>query len=173
MTIISRLYSIVLLVLLSSCISHQNKTKGDTLLIDSDGWFRGYLLGQNAEDILEKESWQPVVSNDSIAEFRQSIIYKDDSLELDLYLSFDQLGLFEIQVDFWIENQTLSKGMLAEFDHKLSLAFGEFRLSGEEKMWTTNSETNSIIEITLAEEESAKEKKFLSLNYLEPLNDKY
>ena len=87
MTTTSNLFKIVLLLLLVSCYQPEAKVAEQEILVDSRGWFRGYNLGKNVEEILQKEPWKPTISNDSVVEFRQSLVYNQDSIEIDLYLS--------------------------------------------------------------------------------------
>jgi len=173
MTIISRLFSLFIILLFSSCEHYSRVEDTSDILLDSLGWFRGYKLGDSPEDILSMEAWQPAIQTDTLIEIKQDIRFKEQTIPTSIFLSFDELGLFEVQADLWVDSDSISKLMLKEFKERLGANFGNYQTIGDELRWTTNSASNTIIEITLSQDQSENNHQFLSLNYLEPLDDKY
>jgi hypothetical protein len=145
----------------------------DEILIEESGFFRGYKLGWSTDSVLTKESWTPVLSNDSVIEYHQSVIIMEDSLPLDAYLAFDELGLFEVQVDVFTDGDSLSKGIIETWSKKLTESFGEPEDLVTARRWTTMSASNNLVEITLSLDRTPQSEPFISLNYLETLDDEY
>jgi len=130
-------------------------------------------MGWNPDSLKANEKWSPVVSNDSIIEYHETTMILEDSVLLDAYLAFDAYGLFEVQVDVFTKSDTASSAILEDWSNKLTTPFGEPESLITAKRWTTFSASNNTVEITLSRERNDGGQKFISLNYLEPLDDEY
>jgi hypothetical protein len=169
-------FSIPFLLLLVIGCAQEEKVENnqqEDVFIDSSGLFRGYLLGSPPDSVLAVESWTPAVSNDSIIEYSKRVYFSEDTVLLDAYLAFDTYGLFEVQVDIFTMDDTLAETMLENWSAALSTAFGKHENLIAAKRWTTFSESNNTVEITLSQERNDQGQKFISLNYLEPLDDEF
>lgn len=175
MTTLKRYSLIILSLSIISCAEIEVKSEQpqEEVLIDSSGLFRGYEMGCEPDSLLMKEKWTPTVSNDSTIEFHESIVLIEDTISLDAYLAFDTYGLFEVQVDVFTKNDTATKVIIESWSTKLTSAFGESESVLTTKRWTTFSQSNNTVEITLSQERNKHRQEFISLNYLEPLDDEF
>lgn len=165
----------ILLLALVSCslVEEKSVTQSNEILIENSGFFRGYQLGWPPDSLFANEKWAPSISNDSIIEYHQEVWVIQDTAHLDAYLAFDAYGLFEIQVDLFIKNDSVSQAILEDWSARLNEPFGNSELLLNSKRWTTVSEANNTVEITLSQERNDERQTFISLNYLEPLDDEY
>ena len=165
----------LLLLLLASCseMEEGRKNHREERLIDDSGFFRGYRMGWSPDTLLLKEKWTPEVSSDSTIEYHKRILAYRDSVRVNAYLAFDTYGLFEIQVDLFFDSDSMHSTIEKEWSEKLTFSFGEPESLLTTKRWTTFSESNNLVEISLSQERTISKEPFISLNYLEPLNDEY
>jgi len=176
---ILRLFSFLFVtVALISCEGEKPaETKIETVEIETvfgtnkEGLFRGSDISDTAGQIRGKEKAAPTFDSDSLIEYDYTFQLKSGTTEMHLFYTFDEFGLFEIQVDFYPENEEKAKELLPELEEQLTTRFGEPKEAGLAKRWTTFSVSNNIIEITLSNESMDAENAFISLNYLEPLPD--
>jgi hypothetical protein len=163
------------LLLLASCAQVEENTEKshEEVLIESSGFFRGYKMGWTTDSLEANEKWNPVVSNDSTIEYLEELVIIEDTVLLQAYLAFDAYGLFEIQVDVFTDDDTLSEDIMDQWSTILSEPFGKAENLLSSKRWTTFSRSNNTVEITLSQERNRENQKFISLNYLEPLDDEY
>jgi hypothetical protein len=175
MTTLKRYSFLLLTLVLISCAQVEEKEEvyQEEIFIENSGFFRGYKLGCLPDSVLAAEKWIPVVSNDSTIEYHEEVVLLDDTFMLNAYLAFDTYGLFEVQVDVFTNDDTLSNSIIENWSTRLTDPFGEYESILTSRRWTTFSQSNSTIEITLSQEQNNQRKKFISLNYLEPLNDEY
>jgi len=169
-------FSIPFLLFLAAGCTQEGRIESsqqEEVLIDDSGRFRGYLLGASPDTVLAAEKWTPVVANDSIIEYSERVYFSEDTVSLDVYLAFDTYGLFEVQVDVFTMDDTLAETILDHWSDVLNTAFGEHETLIAAKRWTTFSASNNTVEITLSQERNDRGRKFISLNYLEPLDDEY
>ncbi|HKK40751.1 MAG TPA: hypothetical protein VJ949_15115, partial [Cryomorphaceae bacterium] len=92
----------VLLILVMSCSQAEESSQDreeEIILIENSGLFRGYEMGWEPDSVLAREEWTPIVSNDSIIRFQESLLLLGDTVLIDAYIAFDFYGLFEVQVD--------------------------------------------------------------------------
>jgi hypothetical protein len=176
---ILRLFSpILLLALFSACSGPDTPTKSrgfvqEVIFPDSTGYFRGMQTGANPTEILESESWIPEISTDTLIVFEESFEELHPGFETHVYLAFDAFGLFEVQADIFAPDSAAFDTTYTAISGKLTKAFGKpDQLGAQTQRWTTNSETNNIVEITLSDE-NLDGSRLISLNYLEPLDDEF
>ena len=175
MTTLKRFSLPILLLLVISCSQAEKagEERQDEVLIENSGFFRGYILGSDPDSVLAIEEWTPTVVNDSMIQYNERLLLFEDTVTLDAYLAFDAYGLFEVQVDVFTMNDTLSKTIIDQWSESLSVPFGKPENMMTSRRWTTFSESNNVIEITLSQERNIESQKFISLNYLEPLDDEF
>lgn len=138
---------------------------------DTTGLIRGSAMGDLAEDIVKREEGTPVVNSDSLVEYNYSYKFKSGNTDTRLYYTFDEFGLFEVQIDLYPETEEGAKALRSEIEAELNSKFGKSKELGSLKRWTTFSRSNSLVEITLSNESADAGEPFISLNYLEPLPD--
>lgn len=166
-----------LLLFLMACSqveeNSQDSQAEEATLIENSGLYRGYEMGWEPDSILAKEVWTPKVANDSTIRYHEKVFLLGDTVLVDAYIAFDVYGLFEVQVDAFTDDDSLSKAIIENWSAKLSESFGEPKTLLYSKRWTTFSESNNTVEITLSQERNDQNQRFISLNYLEPLDDEY
>ncbi|NEN25272.1 hypothetical protein G3O08_17380 [Cryomorpha ignava] len=133
--------------------------------------FRGSNISDQPKQIRTREKAIPTIDSDSLIEYDYTYQLKSGYTEMHVFYTFDEFGLFEIQVDFYPESDEKAKDLLPKLEEQLTSRFGEPKENGLSKRWTTFSVSNNIIEITLSNESLDAENAFISLNYLEPLPD--
>lgn len=176
---ILRLFSLlVFLIALVSCQNdappvQQVETVGIDAIFgtDEDALFRGSDISDPPNEIRTQEKAEPTVDSDSLIEYDYTYQLKSGATEMHLFYTFDEFGLFEIQVDLYPEDEEKAKTLIPLIEKQLTTRFGEPKQMGLSKRWTTFSVSNNIIEITLSNESLDAENAFISLNYLEPLPD--
>jgi len=151
----------------------KEKSYPEDLLIDSNGLFRNYELGVSPDSIKVIEGWTPAISNDSTLQFHETIHFGGDTVLIDVYLAFDAFGLFEVQVDLFVPSDSLSEVAMDHWSETLTSSFGDYDKILFSRQWTTFSEANNVVEITLSQERNDENQPFVSLNYLEPLDDEF
>lgn len=177
---ILRLFSLLVFILaLVSCQSEPPlpEQKVETVGVDSifgiseDALFRGSNISDQPNQVRTKETAIPTTDSDSLIEYDYTFQLKSGKTEMHVFYTFDEFGLFEIQVDFYPESAEKAKDLLPQLEEHLTTRFGEPKENGLSKRWTTFSVSNNIIEVTLSNESTDAENAFISLNYLEPLPD--
>lgn len=176
---ILRLFSLLVFVfVLISCQSElPPEQKIETVGVDAifgtggDALFRGSNISDKPSQVRTKETAVPTADSDSLIEYDYSFQLKSGTTEMHVFYTFDEFGLFEIQVDFYPESDEKAKDLVPKLEEQLTTRFGEPKEIGLSKRWTTFSVSNNIIEITLSNESTDAENAFISLNYLEPLPD--
>lgn len=175
---ILKLFSLV--IMLSAVVACQSNSqneseselKYDTLFInDSVGLIRGSDMAIFPEEVLKNEPGVPSLQTDSIIEYDYRYNFVSGHADLHVYYTFDEFGLFEIQIDLYPETGESAKMMAKEIDDHLTAKYGSSKSIGTVKRWTTFGPSNRLVEITLSNETADIGKPFVSLNYLEPLPD--
>jgi hypothetical protein len=162
---------LILLVLIAGygCLSSASENGG----VENTGYFRGYLPGMEPDSVLKRESIKPTVKSDTLLVFEHPLTISGEETQIRSYLAFDAYGLFEVQVDCYPEGEEGIGEIFAHWSTKLSEVFGEPDTIASVKRWTTFSRSNHKVEISLSMERDASDDKFVSLNYLEPMDDAY
>jgi hypothetical protein len=160
-------------VLCASCADEAGEKQPETAILSEDGTFRGYQLGDRRDQVLNREKWTPAFKSDSLIKYEKSLFLLKDSVEMNVFLAFDELGLFEIQADLYSHSTAHLRAIDSAFSKSLTQAYGEADTLGLERRWTTYSKKNNTVEITMSQEANTEGERFVSLNYLEPLDDAY
>lgn len=176
---ILKLYSLLFVILGVFACATEPPTQDEELVVefdsvfgeDSVGLIRGSAMGDLPGDIVKREEGTPTVNSDSLVEYDYSYNLKTGNTNAHLYYTFDEFGLFEVQMDLYPENEDDAKALRSEIEEELTTKYGKSKELGSIKRWTTFSRSNSLVEITLSNESADAGKPFISLNYLEPLPD--
>ncbi len=164
-----------LAIILAAC-SPQPKKDIDVcravVVPEANGLIRGAKMGMTQNELKSVESGVLVGESDSLLFFQTGFLL-DDTIKANVFYSFDSFGLFEVQLDLYRANSKWPSDQLKELDSCFTSAFGEYDKLGSTKRWTTISGSNSVIEISLGIELDQDDKPFLSLNFLEPLDDRF
>ena len=177
---ILKLYSLLFFILgIFACASEQPGQEEIVLIEkfdsvfreDTTGLIRGSSMGDLPQDILKREEGTPVINSDTLVEYDYSYNFKTGNTDARLYYTFDEFGLFEVQIDLHPQTEDDAKALRLEIENDLTANYGKSKELGSVKRWTTFSRSNSLVEITLSNESADIGKPFISLNYLEPLPD--
>jgi|SRR5690554_987979 len=178
MRILKLLSLLFLISCVFACASEQPKQEDGQIVEfdsifreDTTGLIRGSAMGDLPEDIVNSEHAEPVINSDTLVEYEYAFHLKTGNADARLYYTFDEFGLFEVQIDLYPETEDAAKALKLEIEKELTAKYGDSKELGSLKRWTTFSRSNSLVEITLSNESADFGKPFISLNYLEPLPD--
>ena len=147
----------VVLFFVSAC-SHKKKNSisdygkvVSSVLINNEGAFRGFNLGDNLDSILAKELQEPMEIDDGFLYYE----YKVDTItSFNITYNFEDKNLYEIQSDIFILENDSKENILLEFKTYFDNFFG----SGERQkgfiVWTVQSEKYGKVRINLSDESS-------------------
>jgi hypothetical protein len=173
-----KLYSLLFFIglLVGACNETSQNSDQDSLdaVLFSKGKnteFRGHTIGDKPEEVLERETADVRVKSDSLLRFSQELNLPEGKTDLRLIYVFDSFGLFEIQADIYPPSMKKGKEIEEKLSAILSDKYGELSHIAMVKRWTTNSPANNIVEISLSLEKDPEGAPFVSLNYLEPLEN--
>jgi len=173
MTTLRWFSTIAFVFLLISCSDESSETQVEETILMEGGKFRSYRMGYGPDRVQEGEKWSPAFVSDTLIEYEKDVYFLEDSLSLFVFLAFDELGLFEIQADLYGGSRRHLQTIDSSFAQSLTQSYGAADTIGQERRWTTFSQKNNTVEITLSREIDASGQRFVSLNYLEPLDDEY
>ncbi len=177
---ILKLYSLLILLVSIgvSCQSDkptEQKEKKDSIdsvfQLADDALFRGSNIGDNPDQVRKNEKSIVVIDTDSLLHYQSTYTFESGASDVEMYYTFDEFGLFEIQVDFYPNNSEAPAKLISKIKDILTTRFGNPKELGTAKRWTTYSASNNLVEITLSDESADAEVPFVSLNFLEPLPD--
>lgn len=132
---------------------------------------RGLQMGFSREQVLEKEEWSLESESDTLLVYKAVLPYDDRDVEVTAYYNFDTYGLFEMQFDLFPKSDKDAERVFRAVKSKCTVLYGRPQPAPAGWRYTTYSRTNSIIEITLGNETPDAGRPFVSLNFLEPLED--
>ena len=164
-----RAFSILFLVLLA-CSPQKKEDEQQFLLADEKALFRRVNMGEGPEKVRASEKAEPVLLSDTLMHFKDQIKLDESEVNLDIYYTFDEFGLFEIQADYFVRDP-FRDSLFKKINTQLTAAYGKPSKRFESYRWTTPSASNTLIEISLSKERDLEDIPFISLNYLEPLNE--
>ncbi len=157
--------------ILFACNNVQEKAEiSEFTLSDEGAIFRKVNMGDSPADVKSSETADPVFLSDTLMQYRTELAWKGEKIGSDLYYNFDEYGLFEIQADYFApasKRDSIFKSM----NNLLTEEYGSPSRSFESLRWTTPSASNTLIEVSLSKETDLDGNPFISLNYLEPLNE--
>lgn len=163
------------LLFLAGCESPPQKeepTFGTEILAPGEGAsVRGAQLGDALEAVREREAFTLAEEGLSHLVYESEVDINERPAEVTVYYNFDEFGLFEIQIDLYPAER--ADAVLA-FDHlktMLTTLYGAPRKALGGLRFTSYSPSNNVVEITLSDESRDAGVPFVSLNYLEPLDD--
>lgn len=163
------------IILFISCseIRKENPKEKDIFGIAASGksLFRGVSMGDKVDFVLSKETGQVNFKSDSLLELSSNIVMNNEEVSMRLFYSFDEYGLFEIQADIFLSEKG-TENLKKRLTRKLTGRYGDPKEFVDYVAWSTFNQSNDLIEITLSDDVDLNGISFLSLNFLEPLNDK-
>lgn len=166
----------ILVLTLAACGGGNNDTKRPDFVSalaaeDSIALFRGHHMGDMPDEVRQHEVWQPVVDTDTLMQFGHEIQRDTAVIEVVAYYAFDTFGLFEMQFDIHPPDGPTTEAVARELHRYLDHRFGESDRLGMSRRWTTVSQANQRVEVLLTDESADYGQPFLSLNFLELLDD--
>ncbi len=133
--------------------------------------FRGIALGATPAEVYDAIGYVPEQSSDTL--IIEIIEPEKSGFNAKVYYSFDGYGLFEIQADIFADDMNQLKESVPLYKTYFTDKFGESACKGNNCRWTTFSKNNNTVEVNLSDESGDAEVPFVSINFLEPLNDAF
>lgn len=149
----------------------ESQSVATQLLGEGEGLFRDANIGASYGHTELPDSAQVLQNTDSLISYKLQIHRGDSSSQVTVYYTFDDFGLFEIQVDVFPLQAEASEYYMNLLEKELTNRFGDYNRVGAVKRWTTVSPSNNTVEISLSNESADYGEPFISLNYLEPLEE--
>lgn len=137
---------------------------------DSSG-IRGSHPGDSPEEVRKRETLEPEVNTDTLLIYAWQRDFDERPVEVMLFYSFDEFGLFEFQFDLRPESGSEASALFRELETLLTARYGEPIPTRTGLRFTSFSPSNNVVEITLSDESKELGSPFVSLNFLEPLDD--
>jgi hypothetical protein len=165
------------LLLLISCSGDRSVTEKQEDIVtlvcqpDLEGAFMGAALGESYTEVRKKICQKPIADAESVLECHRDIFWKGENNKLVAYYTFDSFGLFEIQADLFLPDEGKTDSAFNGFRAHFDSLYGENQCVGQHCRWTTFSRSNNLVEVTLSKESFDMDHPFLSINFLEPIND--
>jgi len=147
---------------LASCGSGDTPTF-DSIIKSEEGHFRGIEIGASLDEVKKSESVKP-------QDEEEDYLYYDIELGADdsyaISYSFDEKGLYEIQVDVFFEQPQSAVDLFSKF----RTYFGEKYGSSKEEddgyaTWLTTSSVSDEIEISLIDESAGYDYGKISITF--------
>lgn len=143
------LWTISITVTFISC-NTDGESLFDQVVGSKKGHFRGHSIGANIEEVKKGEKEEP-------KDWEEDYLYYDIELnEYETYTlsySFDEKGLYEIQIDVYLDKIETASELFKTFKTHFTKKYG---ISEEEDLryglWVLKSEMSDEIEITLVDE---------------------
>jgi len=167
-----KVYSLFFLsLLLFACSNVQEKAEEPEFkLSDKGAIFRKVNMGDSPTNVKSSETAEPVFISDTLMQYRAQLSWKGEEIVSDLYYNFDEYGLFEIQADYFAAKEKRDS-LFQAMNDLMTEEYGSASRNFESLRWTTPSASNTLIEVSLSKEIDLEGNPFISLNYLEPLNE--
>ncbi len=132
---------------------------------------RGTQLGDALEAVRKRETF--VLTEEGLTHliYESEVDINERPAEVSVYYNFDEFGLFEIQIDIFPEERADAVLAFDRLKTLLTSLYGAPRKALGGLRFTSYSPSNNVVEITLTDESAEAGVPFVSLNYLEPLDD--
>jgi hypothetical protein len=166
-------FSGILLLILSSCSEKRGTSEQALREVGGDlknSHMRGVEIGDNKEAVKTKEKNKPIEETPTSLLYRQQISRADSSY-YEIVYNFDELGLFEIQADVFLQDPAVSKEFFDQIMEKFNEKYGAPSGDGGIVGWLTKTKKNTSLEITLSNEGIEYIRPFISINFIEPLEE--
>lgn len=163
-----------------SCLSACNPPINDkrdfaSAMLNSDSGrnVRGFQMGDTPSEVKKSENFGLDFESDSLLVYKGMVPYDDRDVNVSIYYSFDDFGLFEIQFDIYPRSMSDAGSVFLALKGKLTLIYGRPLSLDAGNGWRFNtfSPSNSIIDIVLTDESKESGTPFISLNFMEALED--
>lgn len=170
------LLALIVLACLTACsppISDKRDFASAMLNSDSGRNVRGFQMGDTPEEVKLSEDFDVDFESDSLLVYEGVVPYDGRDVNVTVYYSFDDFGLFEIQFDIYPRSMDDASSVFLALKGKLTLIYGRplSLKAGNGWRFNTFSPSNSIIDIVLTDESKESGTPFISLNFMEALED--
>ncbi|MFN2423059.1 MAG: hypothetical protein ABR572_04730 [Cryomorphaceae bacterium] len=132
---------------------------------------RGSQPGDSPEEVRVRETFTLNEDSDSLLVYTGQLDFDESSVSITVFYNFDEFGLFEFQFDLRPESRSGAKVLHDQLKEFLTAQYGEPKQPGTALRFTSFSPSNNVVEITLSDESTEVGTPFVSLNFLEPLDD--
>lgn len=161
---------LVLSIGIFSCDMQKSADEVEFSLASDSALFQNVNMGDAPAEVRKSETGVPVFLSDTLMNYQTRLQAGKEEIETTVYYNFDEFGLFEIQADLFISGSERDS-LFEKMNTHLTGKYGRASRRVESLSWTTPSASNTLIEISLSKEIDMEGNPFISLNYLEPLNE--
>ncbi len=164
----------VLLFALTACsppVGDKRDFAEALLKSESGRTIRGSQIGDQSDQVKSRETFDLVSYNDGILSYTGSVEYDKRTVDVGLIYTFDDFGLYEVQFDIFPGNNSDKERIMMALKGKLTMMYGRPSGVAGGLRFTTFSPSNNTMEITLLDESEDYGEPYVSLNFIEPLED--
>jgi hypothetical protein len=166
-------FSALIFFMINACSEHHGTSEQALREVGGDlrnSHLRGVEIGDTKEIVKAKEKGKPAEETSTSLLYRNPISNADSSY-YEIVYNFDELGLFEIQADVFLQDPKISKEFFDQIREKFNEKYGT--PSGDEGIigWIGKTNKNTSLEITLSNEGVEYIRPFISINFIEPLEE--
>jgi hypothetical protein len=164
---------ILFIFFLASCSEQQGSPEQALREVGGDlknSHLRGVSIGNSKDEVKSKEKKSPTEETES------NLLYRNytsniDSSYYEINYNFDELGLFEIQTDVFLQSAENSKAFFELLKNKFNDKYGSPTGEGEIISWSSKTDKGTALEVTISHEGIEYIKPFISINFIEPLEE--
>ncbi len=166
------LFIISCTLLLVACAGEDNTEEQyfNTIIKTEQGHFRGVEIGDSLATVKAVDPDYLVFESEEELEYQIPLVEEDSSF-FDINYSFDEFGLFEIQVDIYLSNPDETTLMFERFKTYFNKKYGESMMSAGYTTWLTQSAQKNNVEVSLIDESTDFGYNLLSITFFEQFSD--
>ena len=142
-----------LLLIVSSCSTKSNlKEFGSvfqSVVLNEEGVFRGFNLGDSKMDIQKKEIGKPVEADSGYLYYEYKL---DTTGSYNVTYNFDEKGLVEMQSDIFINRSDQAEAIFEKFKAYFDEHYGDSESKMGFTVWSVKSEKFDEVKISLSDE---------------------
>lgn len=148
---------LALVFLMVSCSENSNKppnlnTVPETVISSNEGVFRKMNLGDGLNNVLKKETAQPLETDSAYLYYEYAL--PDSIGSFNVTYNFDEKGLFEIQSIIFINNPETTEEVMNRFKTYFDNYYGSSQTEMGFSIWSVKSEKFGQVKINLSDESS-------------------
>lgn len=132
---------------------------------------RGSQPGDTPDEVRDRETFTLREGSDTLLVYTGQLEFGDSPVSVTVFYNFDEFGLFEFQFDLRPASRPEASALFEELKIFLTALYGDPEPMGTGLRFTSFSPSNNVVEITLSDESAETGTPFVSLNFLEPLDD--
>lgn len=137
----------------------------------SSAAIRGSQPGDTPDKVRKRETLDLSKNTDSLLVYVGQLDFNERPVDITLLYSFDEFGLYEFQFDLYPASKSDASNLFGEFRNFLTTLYGVPKKDGLSLRFTSFSPSNNTVEVTLTDETSQAETPFVTLIFLETLDD--